>query len=156
MKRNKRNAATLSLAAFVVTAVGVSAPPALSHTTAVTPTSQRATLASFAGKWYGHTRLLKITRTGLATESVYAGCCDHAITFKMRLSDPRGTPSVGSVLARVVAVRVFDPADFSKAFPPPKVGQTRRMTLRHGVIVDPFLHANYCDMAAGMKGVCGA
>jgi hypothetical protein len=155
VKRSKRNAA-LSLAASVATATGVSAAPALSHTTAVTFTPRRATLASFAGTWYGHTRLLKITRTGLATESVNSGCCDHAITFKMRLSHPRGTTSVGSVLARVVAVRVFNPADFSKAFPPPKVGQTRRMTLRHGVIVDPFLRTTYCDMAADMKGYCGA
>ena len=155
MKRNKRNVA-LTLAAFVATAAAVSPAPALSHTTAVTSMQREPTLASFAGTWYGHTRLLKITRTGLATESVSSGCCDHAITFKMRLSHPRGTTSVGSVLARVVAVRVLNPADFSKAFPPPKVGQTRRMTLRHGVIVDPFLRTNYCDVAADMKGYCGA
>lgn len=117
-----------------------------SPTTTITP--QRATLATFAGTWYGHTRSLRITRTGLATESIGAGCCNHAITFTMRLSDPSGTTSVGSVLTRVVAVLEVNPADFNRASPTPEVGQTGQMTLRHGVIVDPFLHADYCDMAA--------
>ncbi len=125
------------------------------HAGPLTTSSRRATLATFAGRWLGHTRSLRITRKGYANESIGSGCCDPVIDLKLRLSRPRGTSRNASVSARVTAVRVHDKRAFTKANPAPHVGETRGLRLKHGVITEPLTHTNYCDRAAGRRGTCG-
>ncbi len=118
--------------------------------------ASRATLRTFAGTWVGHTRSLKITSKGVATESVGSGCCNPVIDLEFRLSHPRGTSSSASATARVVAVDVHDDGAFTSGDQAPRVGQTKRLRLRDGVITEPFIGTNYCDRRAGRKGTCGA
>ena len=143
-------ARVLAAAAVSVSQAGAERP------VRVTAAAKKATLRTFAGTWYGHTRSLKITRKGRAKESVGDGCCNPVIDLKLRLSKPRGTRRRASVRARVTWVKVRDKSYFSKKHPPPHVGQRRRMRLRNGVITEPFIHTNYCDRRAGRKGICGA
>jgi hypothetical protein len=117
-----------------------------------TAASHKATRATFAGTWYGHTRSLKISRKGRARERIDDGCCRRAIALRFRLSHVRGTRAHASALARVTAVHVYEKG----SSPPPHVGERRRLRLRHGVIKEPFTHTNYCNMKADLKGYCGA
>lgn len=119
-------------------------------------TGARATLRTFAGTWYGHTRSLKITLKGVASESVGAGCCDPIIDLKFRLSHARGTSTKASATAHLSAVTIHDKTAFTTRNPAPRVGQTKRLRLRNGVITEPFIGTNYCDRRAGQKGTCGA
>jgi hypothetical protein len=116
----------------------------------------KATLATFAGTWGGHTRSLTISRKGVAKESVGSGCCDPIIDLKLRLSHPRGTKGNASIKAKVTWVRVRDKSAYTKKHPAPHVGQTARLRLKHGVITEPLTETNYCDEAAGKRGTCGA
>jgi hypothetical protein len=116
--------------------------------------ARKATLRTFAGTWFGHTRSLTITRRGRAKESIGNGCCDPVMDLKLRLSRPRGSSRHASVRARVTSVDVHDRSAMSRR--PPRVGETRRLRLRHGVIKEPLTHTNYCNMKADLRGSCGA
>jgi hypothetical protein len=126
------------------------------HGGAVTASAHKATLRTFAGTWYGHTRSLKITRKGRAKESIGDGCCNPVIDLRLRLSKPRGTRRRASVRARVTWVKVRDKSYFSKKHPAPHVGERRRMRLRNGVIKETLTGATYCNRKASRKGICGA
>jgi hypothetical protein len=118
--------------------------------------ARHATVRTFAGTWYGHTRSLVITRRGFARESIGDGCCNPVIDLKFRLSRARGTTGDATARARVTAVRVRDHRYFSKKHPPPHIGETRQIRLRNGVIHERISGTTYCDAAAGPRGVCGA
>lgn len=118
--------------------------------------AKAATLATFAGAWYGHTRSLVITGNGRATEVIGSGCCDPVIDLHLQLSGPAGTMSNASVTATVTAVIVRDPKFYPPGNPPPRVGQSAKLTLKNGEIVEPITNTNYCNNAAGAKGLCGA
>jgi hypothetical protein len=148
----KRLLATVVLLAAMAGWISVPRP---GDGTALAAASRRATLATFAGRWFGHTRSLTITRRGHARESIYDGCCDHVIDLRFRLSRVRGTSNKASALARVTAVHVFDPSSFTPAKPAPKVGERRRLRLRNGVITEPFTHTVFCNEQAPI-GSCGA
>lgn len=114
-----------------------------------------ATLATFAGNWLGHTRDLTITPTGSAHESIYAGCCDFVIAVQFQLSHPSGQRADATATATVTAVRIGDRSVFTKAHPPPHVGETSTIRLHDGVIVETLTGTNYCSPKA-KHWVCGA
>jgi hypothetical protein len=120
------------------------------------PAAPKATLATFAGDWAGHTRGLTITPGGRARESIGAGCCNPVVDLRLRLSHPRGTSHVASVAVRVTFVKIHDPSSYGSSYPAPHVGQTGRVKLRYGVITDSVTGANYCNARAQAKGTCGA
>lgn len=128
----------------------------LALTSFASATSSKATLSTFVGTWYGHTRGLKIKSTGYAKESIGDGCCNPIIDLKLRLSKPHGTKQKASIRARVTSVQVHDPSVFTPANPAPHVGQVRRLRLKHGVITEPLTGTVYCNMASDLKGKCGA
>jgi hypothetical protein len=151
--RLKRFAGVVAVAGI---ALASSSQAASTHAAPRASASGSATLATFAGTWLGHTRDLRITAGGHARESIGSGCCDPVINLQLQLSRPRGTSGYATVAARVTAIDVLDPSAFTSANPAPHLGETRRLLLRHGVITEPLTHIDYCDMAAGEKGVCGA
>jgi hypothetical protein len=122
----------------------IGAGAALLALLAATPV-QAASMGTFEGRWYGHTRSLLISGDGRAVETIYAGCCSRAFTLHLQLSDRHGT----TVRARVVKVDAGDE-------PAPAVGATGVLRLRSGVITEPITGTNYCNQAAGMRGACGA
>jgi hypothetical protein len=142
----------LTIAALAALMLATSAPAAPPRFHA----ARHATLRTFAGTWFGHTRSLVITRHGFARESIGDGCCDPVIDLKFRLSRVQGTTKDATARARVTAVRVRDHSAYSKKHPPPHVGEVRRIRLRHGVIHEHITGTTYCNRATGRKGVCGA
>lgn len=153
----RRRLGPLTVLALLLAAASPSTNAVAGQTGAIAGgTGARATLASFAGTWGGHTRGLTIAANGIGKEVVYSGCCDHVINLRLRLSRPRGTESNATALVRVVAEHIYDPADFSNAYPAPHVGETRTIRLRNGVITEPMTHLTYCDTAQQARGTCGA
>lgn len=113
----------------------------------------KATLATFAGRWTGHTRSLRVHRDGHATESIYSGCCDPVLNLTLLLSRPTGTPTDASVRVRVTGVWIRDKSAFNARHPAPHEGELGTLHLKHAVIYEPFTGTNYCS-AGGSK--CGA
>lgn len=140
------------LGATVLTSVSYAA----SRRDTATSSSNRGARAAFAGTWVGHTRVLRINRSGRAKESIGSGCCDPVVDLELHLSRPRGNARRASIRARVTAVHVHDGSAYSDEYPAPHVGQTRRLRLRRGVITEPITGTNYCNRAAGLRGTCGA
>lgn len=102
------------------------------------------TLASFAGDWWGHTRALRITRHGHATERIGSGCCDPVIDLEFQLSRPRRFQNALTATATVTAVRVRDAGAYTGARRPPNVGETKTIRLQGGVITESLMGTNYC------------
>lgn len=115
-----------------------------------------ATLSTFTGHWYGHTRGLTIDSKGRALESISDGCCDRIIGLQMTLSRPRGVATDASVTARVTWVRIYDTSVFGPEYPPPHPRETTTLHLNNGIITEPLTRTTYCDLAAEGKGICGA
>jgi hypothetical protein len=150
-----RIAAAIAASIIAGLLLTASTPAAPGRATA-TAAAHKATRATFAGRWFGHTRSLKIGPKGHAREAIGDGCCNPVISLRFRLWHVRGTTNRATARARVTAVHVHDHSYYSEAHPPPHVGERRHLRLRNGVIKEPFTHTNYCDRKAGLKGICGA
>jgi hypothetical protein len=96
----------------------------------------KATLATFGGGWQAHARSLTITRTGNGKERFSLGLGHTVIVLRFHLSRPSGTPHDAKATATVTAVRLVDRRAFSAAHPPPRIGESRRIRLRDGVITE--------------------
>jgi hypothetical protein len=147
---------SIGLCGALVAAVVLSCGVAAGASRAAQAGAPQATLATFAGHWAGHTRTLVVRRDGVAKESVGDGCCDPVVNLRLRLSHPRGTTRRATVLARVTRVRVLDASAFSKAHPAPRVGESRRLHLRRGVITEPLTRSAYCNREGSRRQACGA
>lgn len=141
--------------ALLVTAMLLVAAAPARATPAVAPT-RKASLVTFAGGWIGHTRGLTISGGGVGKESIGDGCCDPVIDLRFRLSRPRGTTRNATATATVTAVRVRDRSAFTPRHPAPRVGETRSIRLKDGVITESLTGTDYCDAAAENTGMCGA
>jgi hypothetical protein len=117
----------------------------------------KATLATFAGTWQGHGRTLKITRTSNGEEWISLGLGHFVIALRFHLSQPRGTPRDAMATATVTAVRLGERSAFSASRRPPRVGESRRIRLRDGVITG-LTGAHYCGPAIkdSIAAGCGA
>ena len=116
------------------------------------------TLATFAGTWQGHGRTLEITRTGNVEERISLGLGHFVIALRFHLSRPRGTPDDAMATATVTAVRLGNTSAFTAAHTPPRVGESRTIRIRDGVITEMLTGANYCGRTAGewLDAGCGA
>ena len=114
-------------------------------------TARRATLATFTGYWWGHDRGLRITRQGLAKESINSGCCFRELDLTFRLSQPRGSQRFAAATATITAVHIHGHRLY--VVRPPRVGRRFTLRLRNGVITEPLTGINYC---APTVGKCGA
>jgi hypothetical protein len=121
--------------------------------TAAAATPRPATVSTFAGDWWGHTRSLLISRTGQAEEVVDDGCCTRVVSLRFKLLRPSGTVKDAGVSFRVTAVGRWDAPR-----PRPRVGQLGRLRLRDGIIVDLLTRADYCNgrTRPARARLCGA
>jgi hypothetical protein len=100
--------------------------------------------------WYGHTRGLTIDSIG------------HAVEYDQRWILRPGRRAAHDALStarhdgRVTSVHVYDMTAFGPKYPPPHPGERTTLHLANGVITEPLTRINYCDMAADLKGTCGA
>jgi len=107
-----------------------------------------ATLATFTGTWQGHGRTLKVTPTGNAEEWISLGLGHFVIALRFQLSRPRGTARDALATTTVTAVRLRNTSAFTAAHPPPRVGESRKIRLRDGVITERLTGAHYCSPTA--------
>ncbi|HEX8092609.1 DUF4232 domain-containing protein [Jatrophihabitans sp.] len=114
----------------------------------------RVGLAAFVGDWSGHTRRLTVAPDGTAAVLVDDGCCTRVYTSKMKLSNGRGTVIDGSATATLTQLQV-NPGALGHG-PVPKVGDSRTITIRNGVLTDPFFNVTFCDATVSAPGTCGA
>src|SRR2546430_5469604 len=114
----------------------------------MTSWSRIAALASFTGTWQGHGRTLNVTRTGHAEEWISLGLGRLVIALRLHLSRPRRTPHDALATATVTAVRLGNTSAFTAAHPPPRVGESRRIRLQDGVIIETLAGAHYCRPTA--------
>lgn len=107
----------------------------------------------FLRGWYGHDRLLNITKKGVAHESFLSGCCPPESRYTLKLSnvhrDAQGHP-VAHV--RVTAIHI-DHGGYR--FPGVHVGSTGRAVIKRHVYRDSVLKSTFCDGHAP-AGTCGA
>jgi hypothetical protein len=115
----------------------------------------KATLATFSVRYYGHDRGLAITRDGRARESVNSGCCYRVIDLRFQLSQPRGTPRNASVTATVTSVRFVKRSMWPNEIPVPHMGERRTLRFRNGVLTESLTGTTYCAPSRGGDGKCG-
>lgn len=119
--------------------------------------ADKATLDTFARTWQAHARTLKITRTGNGREWLTLGLGHFVFALRFHVSQPRGTPDDATATATVTAVRIGDRSVFSAERPAPRVGESRTIRLRDGVITG-LTGAHYYGPTAGdwIDARCGA
>ena len=116
----------------------------------------KATLATFAAVWAGHTRSLAITKSGKASESIGDGCCDPIIDLTFQLSNVQGTVTNATATVTVLSVRVRDKTVFTAKDPAPRVGDVGKLHLKNGVITESLTGTNYCSQTGKPTFACGA
>ncbi|MCW2867819.1 MAG: hypothetical protein JWR20_2007 [Marmoricola sp.] len=104
-----------------------------------------------AGVWVGPGRTLTISPAGLVTEAVRTPDGRPLIDLTYQLTDPVAAPTGGSAAARLLSVRISDPALFSGRRP--KAGDTGTLRLAGGVVTPPFVATTYCGRTA-RAGAC--
>ena len=110
-------------------------------------------MAQFAGRWIGHTRILRVEPTGRAIMKVDDGCCHRAIRATYRLSNPRAKGTALAASARIIAVRIFYRHPRRDD---PKVGDQGTVVIRRGQFREPFFGLSFCDAKSASAGLCGA
>jgi hypothetical protein len=111
----------------------------------------RATLATFAGAWGGHTRRLLIAPGGRASEITDSGCCVRAYTLTFRIRSVSGTLTHAVATYRVTSYRRGDMPLTLRA------GDVGKLTLKNGIVTNTLTRVYFCsDPAWGATGACGA
>jgi len=97
-----------------------------------------------------------IGRNGRAEEHIDDGCCTPVIDLEFHLSRPRGTWQRGTDTATVTRVRFRNRRYFTKGHLAPRVGATRTLRLRDGLLMESLTAAVYCNDRTRIPSKCGA
>ncbi len=112
----------------------------------------RASLATFAGYWGGHTRGLRITSGGRAVESTNDGCCVRIYDMTFRILSVSGTLTRATAAYRVTSFKRSD-----RLAPRLRVGQVGKLLLSNGIVTNALTDVYFCsDPAWAATGACGA
>jgi hypothetical protein len=113
----------------------------------------KADLPAFVGYWGGHTRGLRISADGKASEYANSGCCIRSYDLSFQILRVTGTLTRATATYRVTRFkrnRTFDR-------PVMRIGEIGELQLRNGVITNRQSDDYFCsDPAWGATGVCGA
>ncbi|MCW2818201.1 MAG: hypothetical protein JWR42_988 [Marmoricola sp.] len=104
-----------------------------------------------AGVWVGPGRTLTISTAGVVTEAVRTPDGRPLIDLTYQLSDPADAASGSTADARLLQVRISDPALFGGRRP--VAGDTGVLRLAGGVVTPPFVATTYCGRTA-RAGAC--
>jgi hypothetical protein len=123
----------------------VGGPPA----TRPTPTAK---LATFAGRWGGHTRGLLITSAGRGRESADAGCCTRVYELTFQILSVTGSLTRATAVYRVASLKRYESG--VRRF---HVGDVGKLMLKDGIVTNTLTGDFFCsDPAWGATGACGA
>jgi hypothetical protein len=111
-----------------------------------------ATLATFAGRWGGHTRALSITPTGRGREDADDGCCTRVYRLTFQILSVRGTLTRATAVYRVTSFRRYERG--VRMLHPGDVG---RLVLKDGIVTNTLTDDFFCSGPAwDATGACGA
>jgi hypothetical protein len=126
-------------------------PPADGAAAPKRPT-RRASLATFAGRWGGHTRGLRITSGGKGLEGANDGCCVRLYQMTFQILSVTGTLTRATAAYRVTSFRRYD-----RRIPRLHAGRVGKLVLRNGIVTNTLTDDYFCsDPAWGATGACGA
>jgi hypothetical protein len=105
-----------------------------------TPATRRGTpaasLATFAGRWGGHTRGLTITSPGRVHEYADDGCCDREYEMTFQLLSVSGTITRATATYRVTSFKRYH-----RYIPSVPVGRIGTLLLRNGIVTNKLTPA---------------
>jgi hypothetical protein len=115
-------------------------------------TPPQASLATFVGRWGGHTRGLLITPSGRGTEGEDSGCCTRVYGMTFQILSVSGTLTRASAVYRVTSFRRYEGGVRTL-----RLGSVGKLLLRNGIVTNTLTDAYFCsDPAWGATGACGA
>jgi len=111
-----------------------------------------ATLATFAGRWGGHTRGLSITSTGRGHEGANDGCCTRVYQLTFQILSVSGTVTRATAVYRATSFRRYEGGARRL-----RVGDLGKLVLNDGIVANTLTDDFFCsDPAWGATGACGA
>jgi hypothetical protein len=111
-----------------------------------------ATLATFTGRWGGHTRGLSITPTGRGREETDDGCCTRVYHLTFQILSVSGTLTRAAAVYRVTAFTRYEAG--VRMLRPGGIG---KLILKDGIVTNGLTGVFFCsDPAWGATGACGA
>jgi hypothetical protein len=111
-----------------------------------------ATLATFAGRWGGHTRGLSITSTGRGQESADSGCCKRVYQLTFQILSVKGTLTRATAVYRVASFRRYEGGVRRL-----HQGDLGKLVMKDGIVTNTLTEDFFCsDPAWGATGACGA
>lgn len=120
-----------------------------------TPTPHRppkASLATFAGYWGGHTRGLRITPGGQATESTNSGCCVRVYDMTFQIRSVSGTLTDATATFSVTSYKRHE-----KWGPDLAGRQVGKLLLKNGIVTNSLTEVYFCSNPAWSATMaCGA
>lgn len=115
-------------------------------------TPWRATLATFAGEWGGHTRGLSITSAGQGREGADDGCCTRVYQLTFQILSVKGTLTRAIAVYRVAAFKRYEGGVRRL-----RVGDVGKLVLKNGIVTNTLTGDFFCSGPAwGATGACGA
>jgi hypothetical protein len=121
---------------------------AAEHTAKRPPT---ATLATFAGRWGGHTRGLSITPTGRGRERSDAGCCTRVYELTFKILSVTGTLTRATAVYRVATFKRYE-----SRVKPLHVGDVGKLALKNGIVTNTLTDDFFCSGPAwSATNACG-
>jgi hypothetical protein len=119
------------------------------------PTTNRpppATLATFAGRWGGHTRSLSITSAGRGREDADDGCCTRVYHLTFQILSVKGTLTRATAVYRVTSFKRYESGVRMR-----HVGDVGKLVLNEGIVINNLTGDSFCsDPAWGATLGCGA
>jgi hypothetical protein len=112
----------------------------------------RATLATFAGRWGGHTRGLSITSAGRGREEASDGCCYRVYEMTFQILSVKGTLTRATAVYRVASFKRYE-----RWMRKIRVGDLGKLVLKNGIVTNKLTRDFFCSGPAwGATGACGA
>jgi hypothetical protein len=101
-----------------------------------------ASLRTFVGYWWGHTRGLDIHRSGLGSERVATHSPRLPVygIVRFRVTGITGTQAAAAARIRVTSVQTAGDGTFAGI----RAGRRGELRLGHGVVTDTITHVSYC------------
>lgn len=110
-----------------------------------------ASLATFIGRWGGHSRGLSITSSGRGSEIANDGCCVHSYRMTFQILSVRGTLTRANAAYRVTSFRRYD-----SEVPRLHGGEVGKLALNNGIVTNTLTRDFFCsDPAWGATNACG-
>jgi hypothetical protein len=117
-------------------------------TAATSAATIATTLLPFVGDWEGHLRTLVIPPDGPAREEIFTDSFSGNVVvyLEFRVANRQGTAQAAKAQATVTDVDLVNRKWFTKAHPPPYVGERGTISLRKNALYEGLTGVYYCQV----------